>query len=174
MILQEAVILRKTSIKNFYFFSHLMPLVSFYTLWQYKKCSGFVTFPGDIDRQIPVVWNGLIPANLNPLSDNPTKWSNTLKQFVGNLPTNCLSVFDHSVFDQRLFWWFRGYRKRFAVRNRLKRYISLRRVTEKLKNVNSTIHTFCTCSKRFSHLDCFFSWETLLLWYFCNSFSWFN
>ena len=24
-----------------------------------------------------------------------TKWSNTLKQFVGCLPTNCLSVFDH-------------------------------------------------------------------------------
>ena len=24
-----------------------------------------------------------------------TKWSNTLKQFVGNLPTNRLSVFDH-------------------------------------------------------------------------------
>ena len=34
---------------------------------------------------------------LNPLSSNPTKWSNTLKQFVGNLPTNCLSVFDHFV-----------------------------------------------------------------------------
>ena len=32
---------------------------------------------------------------LNSLSANPTKWSNTLKQFVGNLPTNCLSVFDH-------------------------------------------------------------------------------
>ena len=32
---------------------------------------------------------------LNPLSANPTKRSNTLKQFVGNLPTNCLSVFDH-------------------------------------------------------------------------------
>ena len=31
----------------------------------------------------------------NPLSDNRTKWSNTLKQFAGNLPTNCLSVFDH-------------------------------------------------------------------------------
>ena len=24
-----------------------------------------------------------------------TKWPNTLKQFVGKLPTNCLSVFDH-------------------------------------------------------------------------------
>ena len=32
---------------------------------------------------------------VNPLSTNPTKWSNTLKQFVGNLRTNCLSVFDH-------------------------------------------------------------------------------
>ena len=34
---------------------------------------------------------------LNLLSANPTKWSNTLKQFVGKLPTNCLSVFDHFV-----------------------------------------------------------------------------
>ena len=34
---------------------------------------------------------------LNLLSANFTKWSNTLKQFVGNLPTNCLSVFDHFV-----------------------------------------------------------------------------
>ena len=29
---------------------------------------------------------------LNPLSANPIKWSNTLKQFVRKLPTNCLSV----------------------------------------------------------------------------------
>ena len=35
--------------------------------------------------------------SLKPLSPNPTKWSNTLKQFVGNLTTNCLSVFDHFV-----------------------------------------------------------------------------
>ena len=33
----------------------------------------------------------------NPLRANPTKWSNTLKQFVGKLPTNYLSVFDHLV-----------------------------------------------------------------------------
>ena len=32
---------------------------------------------------------------LNPLSANPTKWSNTLKQFVGKLATNRLSMFDH-------------------------------------------------------------------------------
>ena len=36
-------------------------------------------------------------GNVNPLSANFIKWSNTLKQFVGNLPTNCLSVFDHFV-----------------------------------------------------------------------------
>ena len=34
---------------------------------------------------------------INPLSANPTKWSNTLKQFDGKLPMNCLSVFDHFV-----------------------------------------------------------------------------
>ena len=41
----------------------------------------------------------LINTNVlfNPLRANPTKWSNTLKQFVGILPTNCLSVFDHFV-----------------------------------------------------------------------------
>ena len=32
---------------------------------------------------------------LNPLSANTAKWSNTLKQYVGNLSTNRLSVFDH-------------------------------------------------------------------------------
>ena len=34
---------------------------------------------------------------INPLSANPTKWSNTLKQFVGKLPTNYLSKLDHFV-----------------------------------------------------------------------------
>ena len=38
---------------------------------------------------------------LNPLSAYPTKWLNTLEQFVGKLPTNCLSVFDH-FWDWRL------------------------------------------------------------------------
>ena len=32
-----------------------------------------------------------------PFSANPTKWSNILKQFVGNLPTNCLSTFGRFV-----------------------------------------------------------------------------
>ena len=33
----------------------------------------------------------------NPLSANPIKWSNSHKQFVGNLLTNCLSVFNRFV-----------------------------------------------------------------------------
>ena len=33
----------------------------------------------------------------NTLSAKLRKWPNTLKQFVGNLPTNCLSVFGHFV-----------------------------------------------------------------------------
>ena len=38
-----------------------------------------------------------INGSVNTLSANITKWSNTLKQFVGNLPTYCFSVFDHLV-----------------------------------------------------------------------------
>ena len=34
---------------------------------------------------------------INSLSTNSAKWSHTLKKFVGNLATNCLSVFDHFV-----------------------------------------------------------------------------
>ena len=34
---------------------------------------------------------------INSLSVNPRKWSITLKQFVGKLPTNCLSVLVHFV-----------------------------------------------------------------------------
>ena len=38
-------------------------------------------------------WGGVT----NPLRANLTKWSDTLKQFVGKLATNCLTVFDHFV-----------------------------------------------------------------------------
>ena len=39
----------------------------------------------------------VLAKNINPLSAKLIKWPNTLKQFVGNLPTNCLSVFGHFV-----------------------------------------------------------------------------
>ena len=48
---------------------------------------------------------------VNPLSANPEKWPNTLKQIVGKLPTICLSVFGHFMnlqFDrlQRAYFWY--------------------------------------------------------------------
>ena len=41
--------------------------------------------------------NTVFPPFFNPLSANPTKWLKTLKQFIGNLPMNCLSVFGYFV-----------------------------------------------------------------------------
>ena len=41
--------------------------------------------------------NSFFDSQFNPLSAKLTKWPNTLKQFVDNLPTNCLSVFGHFV-----------------------------------------------------------------------------
>ena len=53
-----------------------------------------------MDKKV-IIFETLCRVNLlhtvNPLSAKLTKWPNTLKQFVGNLPTNCLSVFDHFV-----------------------------------------------------------------------------
>ena len=51
-------------------------LVKLFHLWFLRRC-------------VTVI---ILFVNINPLSVNPTKWSNTRKQFVGNLPTNCLSV----------------------------------------------------------------------------------
>ena len=50
-----------------------------------------------LDSMIP--YNPWFPVSstINPLSANFTKWSNTLKQFVGKLRMNSLSVFDHFV-----------------------------------------------------------------------------
>ena len=56
-----------------------------FTLFLYQNCKTWN------------LWNCKHRKIFNPLRANPTKWSNTLKQFVGKLPTNCLSVFDHCV-----------------------------------------------------------------------------
>ena len=52
-----------------------------------------------IENSFSTEWTShyLLLGFINPLSTSFTKWSNTLKQFVGNLPTNCLSVYDHFV-----------------------------------------------------------------------------
>ena len=43
----------------------------------------------------PLNKNLFQPFMHNLLNANPTKWSNTLKQFVSKFPRNCLSMFDH-------------------------------------------------------------------------------
>ena len=48
-----------------------------------------------IIRKCCVSLRNQLGYHINPLSANPSKWSNTLNQFVGKLPTNWLSVFDH-------------------------------------------------------------------------------
>ena len=64
-----------------------------YTLPLFGKTQVRANLYSDIFYAVAITIN----LFLYPLSANPTKWSNTLKQFVGNLPTNCLSVFDHFV-----------------------------------------------------------------------------
>ena len=89
-------------LKNDASFSWILSwLFLFYTSWKRQKSFGFIL--GSFQR----IWKeniGLKLLNINifleyvnPLRTSPTKWSNTLRQFVGKLPTTCLSVFGHFV-----------------------------------------------------------------------------
>ena len=62
------------------------------TVIYYGKCNHYVL----INCIRYCIRGELIQNYFNSLSTNLQKWSNTQKQFIGNLPTNCLSVFDHS------------------------------------------------------------------------------
>ena len=66
-----------------------------FTLFYYYACKLYI-----LNSYYGSYSNVLVQCSeeyFNPLSANLKKWSNTLKQFVGNLPTYCLSVFDHFV-----------------------------------------------------------------------------
>ena len=82
-------------------------MLHFYTPWKYQKNSLFSVFRryrnvtvrrnvyknnGNVYCIKPVITH--VNGKFNPLSANPTKWSNTHKQFACKFPTNCLSVFD--------------------------------------------------------------------------------
>ena len=68
---------------------YLQRLINFYRLQMKKLNVKLVCIDYILNIDL------LFYLNISPLSANPIKWSNTLKKFVGNLPTNCLSVFDH-------------------------------------------------------------------------------
>ena len=59
--------------------------------------AGINNIASDITNAEGYLYQNIVCRDFNPLSANFTKWSNTLKQFVCKLPTNCLSVFDHFV-----------------------------------------------------------------------------
>ena len=92
-------------------------------LWTLGIIGLFFSFNWNLERKKEPIFN--------PLSANPIKWSNTLKQFVSKLPTNCLSVFDHFVLlamkgltnvplqYSLKTMFFRGYRKGTLVGNGL-------------------------------------------------------
>ena len=61
-----------------------------------KYCYLFISFFISITINFSII-SVITVIIISPLSANPIKWSNTLKQFIGNLPTNFLSVFDHFV-----------------------------------------------------------------------------
>ena len=81
----------------------------------FKKCSFFIYLDYNKDTRFTVIipFFNLVPISIyypsiflitfhsgmfiNSVNANPTKWSNILKQFVGNLPTDCLTAFDHFV-----------------------------------------------------------------------------
>ena len=72
--------------------NYLIPIQKSYTLYQKKLPYIYSEVFGKWASFVQV-----FSVQCNPLIVNPKKWSNTLKQFVGNLPTNYLGACDHSV-----------------------------------------------------------------------------
>ena len=77
----------------------LFPFLLFPFLYCQKKMTGI---RNETSRIQQIYWEIPKPylesfQTFKPLSVNPTKWSTTLKQLVGKLQANCLSVFDHFV-----------------------------------------------------------------------------
>ena len=70
-----------------------------FCLWKKRPENAFLTLAVNYHKFIvyTVLFHEKGYFYFNPLSATITKWSNTFKQFVGKLPTNCLSMFDHFV-----------------------------------------------------------------------------
>ena len=105
----------------------------------------------------------------SPFSANPTKWSNTLKQFVGKLPTNCLSAFDQFVLlaVKVLNLIINSIRNVFAC---LKMFIMQLRKTIRDKTKKNGYNNLAMCeedskSKRVKKLNRMVSLSENSLWY---------
>ena len=79
-----------------------LALLMHYRNWKLRKfgTTSFFLQSNKNQGDISVIWTLRLlckQTSVNPLSANPTKGSNTLKQFIGWQPTNCSSVFDYFV-----------------------------------------------------------------------------
>ena len=98
---------RKFSIRNTYCLLHNCLPITIHPFKDSKFCllpssnrpPGLILFWSKEKNEITVSCSmfhcDIIPIHISFLSAKFIKWSNTLKQIVGNLPTICLSVFDH-------------------------------------------------------------------------------
>ena len=75
-----------------YLLTSFSPMFHFYTPWKHQKNLGFQPFLGVWERNIGLKWVN----SFHPLCVNPTKWPNTIKQFVGCC-WRIVWVFDHFV-----------------------------------------------------------------------------
>ena len=79
---------------NHYIFHNHLSLLSF-VYW--KVIHSYLPLQSIVFRSLKT-YSKVIPTNIDILlSANFTKCSNKVRQFIGNLPTNCLSVFGHFV-----------------------------------------------------------------------------
>ena len=93
-----------TFLLEYCLFLSLYMLLNYYCMYQHQ--TGFLQSDQNLNRllccfqwyhQFFVITYKIAIHLINPVSANMIKWSNTLKQLVGKLPTNCLSVFEHFV-----------------------------------------------------------------------------
>ena len=98
-IIKSIVVIATVMAPCFHDYMNIYTYIHFPIIWTSKECKS---------EHYPQLWSDInLKKKLWPVygvievfvfkSLSPTKWWNTLKQFVGRLPTNCLSVFDHFV-----------------------------------------------------------------------------
>ena len=76
--------------ESYFLFKPFQPSVAFHIETRHLICTANQMTGFYMKCNTGLEWNNLI--NINPIN-----WSDTLKQFVSKLLTNCLSVFDHFV-----------------------------------------------------------------------------
>ena len=126
-----ATFTRKYLCPSLFFEETLAQVFFLWILWNFLRTPFFT----ELFRWFLLKWVKFIYISSEIwLSANPTKWSNTLKQFVGKLPTNCLSVFDHFVGLA-----LKGLRWSDTEQNSVQKWLSTLRISDDTYNCSSKI-----------------------------------